>query len=653
MCGIAGIVGLRNQGRLGQIDQSVRAMANVLSHRGPDGKGFWSATIRNAYVALGHTRLAIIDLSEAGCQPMLSSGGRYVLAYNGELYNYRELRSQLQAKGYSFVSQSDTEVVLHALVAWGTEALAKFNGMWTIAFLDTERGSLLLSRDRFGVKPLYIYHDATRLYFASEIKALCSGTGLKFPVNTAVAGRFLKQSLLDAQNETFFGGITKLPAGHWTEVSLTPDREIQITQPTPFWTLPQEASDLANEDELAEQIRTLFLDAVSIRLRSDVPVGILLSGGIDSSSIVAAVHALRPDNVPHIVSATSDDPRYDEKPYIDRIAEFFGLKVYEVKLRSDPKEAFSLLERAIWFNDEPVGGFSAVAHYMLMERAKELGVTVLLSGQGGDEILCGYRKYQAFYLQSLARERRYLELIHSLLTMVRPPSGFLSDFKLSDAKRYLPAALKSAEVNILGPVFRDETWMMQIGLGDDGIVGRQKQDLYSYSVPVLTHYEDRMSMASSREIRLPFLDYRLVSLLLPLQAEWKLRDGWTKWIFRRAMQPILPREIAWRRDKKPFPTPIGEWLRTEWRQKVKDLFETDDLLIAKWGLVDKNQLRKLYHAYCRNSKFLGFRDVFNPLALEIWAREYGDYLSGPDGSSSKVVDWTKQNDRVLNRSSAS
>ncbi len=633
MCGIAGIVVLKSQAGLEQIDQSVRAMMNVQSHRGPDGEGFWSATIKNAHVGLGNARLAIIDLSDAGQQPMLSPGGRYLLIYNGEVYNYRELRSELQAQGCSFVSQTDTEVVLQALIVWGVEAFGKFNGMWAAAFLDIERGVLLLSRDRFGIKPLYIHRERNKLYFASEIKAICAVAGRKFPVNAAVAGRFLSQSLLDAQDETFFTGISRLPAGHWIKVALASNEKIELSQPKAFWTLPEKELEFDDQEDLIEQIRTLFLDAVSIRLRSDVPVGILLSGGVDSSAIAAALHVLRPDRLPRVISAVSDDPRYNEKPYVDRVAQFLGLSVQEVKLHPNPKESFSLLERATWFNDEPVGGFSTVAHYMLMEKAKELGVTVILSGQGGDEILCGYRKYQAFYLHSLARERRFAQLIHSLWTMVRPPSGFLSDFKLSEAKRYLPAVLSPRGVNILGPTFRDEAWMMEVGLGRDGIVGRQKQDLYLYSVPVLTHYEDRMSMAFSREIRLPFLDYRLVSLLLPLKPEWKLRNGWTKWIFRMAMQTLLPKEIAWRMDKKGFTTPIGEWLRTEWSHSLKDLLEGNDMLIAKWGLVDKTQLRNLYGAYCQKSKWLESRDIFNSLSLEIWARQYSSYLSEPSQSS--------------------
>ncbi len=633
MCGITGIVSLKSQASLEQIDQSVRVMMKAQSHRGPDGEGFWSATIMNAHVGLGNARLAIIDLSDAGRQPMVSSDGRYILTYNGEVYNYRELRSELQAKGCSFVSETDTEVVLQALIVWGADALGKFNGMWAIAFLDTERGILVLSRDRFGVKPLYIYRERSKLYFASEIKAICVGAGRKFPVNAVVAGRFLGQSLLDAQDETFFTGIARLPAGHLMEVALAGGEKIELSEAKRFWTLPEKEIEFGDEGDLIEQIRTLFLDAVSIRLRSDVPVGILLSGGVDSSSIVAAVNVLHPDRNFHVISAVSDDPRYDEKPHIDRVAESLGLTVQGVKLRANPSEAFSLLERATWFNDEPLGAFGTVAHYMLMEKAKELGVTVILSGQGGDETLCGYRKYQGFYLQSLARERRLVDLVHSLWTTVRPPSGFLSDFRLSEAKRYLPAVLIPRAVNALGPTFRDDAWMMEIGLGRDGIVGRQKQDLYLYSVPVLTHYEDRMSMAFSREIRLPFLDYRLVSLLLPLKPEWKLRNGWTKWIFRKAMQTMLPKEIVWRMDKKGFTTPIGEWLRIEWSHRVKDLIEGDDLLIAKWGLVDKNKLRNMYHAYCRKSKWLEFRDIFNPLSLEIWARQYSSFLSGPSQSS--------------------
>lgn len=629
MCGIAGVVQTYTPGCEQQGRQVLQTMLRALAHRGPDGEGSWSTRLGNTLVGLGNRRLAIIDLSDGGRQPMLSQHGRYVLVYNGEIYNYLELRSELESKGCVFRSQSDTEVVLEALITWGIEAFSRFNGMWALAFLDTQRNTILLSRDRFGIKPLYLYQDKNALYFASEIKAICAGLKHKFPVNTIAVARFLQQSLLDAQSDTFFAGITQLPSGHYVEIHFGDTEGIHISQPKPFWNLPDKEIQVQNEQELLEHVRNLFLNAVSIRLRSDVPVGVLLSGGVDSSSIVAAIHTLHVSNPPSVISVVSDDPQTSEEPFIDLVSNAFGLKVEKIRLRPNPQDAFQAFERATWASDEPLGGFSYVALYLLMERAKELGITVLLGGQGGDETLCGYRKYQVFYLQQLAQEKRYFALARSFAATLWPTNGFLSDFNLSDARRYLPKVLHFSATNILGPALEESNWLLPLGAGENGVIKRQMLDIYRYSIPALTHYEDRMSSAFGREVRLPFLDYRLVSLLVPLPPEWKIRDGWTKWIFRKAMERLLPKQIVWRRDKKGFTTPIGEWLRREWRPRVSALFEKDDMLTVKWGLVNREKLLKLYNAYCSGAFGLGARDVFLPLALEIWARQFQEYLSCP------------------------
>jgi asparagine synthase (glutamine-hydrolysing) len=635
MCGIFGAIKRDGYFDKGDYARFMEA-TDLMIHRGPDDEGYLAVDLkgrrcddlRRFDLFLGHRRLAIIDLSSAGKQPMLAAGNRYQLIFNGEIYNYLELRSELKSRGHVFFSDTDTEVLLTCLTEWGRKAFAKLNGMWALAFVDLKERSVLLSRDRFGIKPLYVLTDDDAIYFASEVKAICRGARKRFPVNAKAVARFIGQSLLDAQEETFFTGIIKLAAGHCLEMSLGHDGKIEVGEREAYWEVPDEGLGIHREEELVECIKATFLDAVSLRLRSDVPVGVLLSGGVDSSGIVGAVQALKPAQVPRVISAVSADDRYNEEPYIDRVGNYFDLEVSKVKLEAEPKEAFDLLERATWFNDEPVGSFSSVAHYMLMEKAKELGVTVILSGQGADEILCGYRKYQAFYLQTLFRDRHYRTLGREALGLLRPPWPFLSEFGLGEAKRYMPVFYRPWRDSVLASSLSDQKWVLPIGVGSDGIVERQKLDLYKYSVPVLTHYEDRMSMAFSREIRLPFLDYRLVSLLVPLKARWKLRDGWTKWIFRRALQPLLPEDIVWRRDKKGFTTPIGEWLRVEWRRHVEELFGSN-MMVAEWGLLDAGRLRKMYQAYCENHSWLSSKDVFNPLALEVWARQYHEYLSPP------------------------
>jgi asparagine synthase (glutamine-hydrolysing) len=266
---------------------SLSRMVAAQRHRGPDGEGQWLGRVGEFNVLLGHLRLAILDLTDAGRQPMYLPDGSHGIVYNGEVYNYRELRTELEALGVCFMTNCDTEIVLWALATWGEDAISKFNGMWAFAWIDTRRAQLVLSRDRFGVKPLYVYKNRDALFFASEIKSILVGSGEKFAVNARVAGRYIEQSLLGAQNETFFEGIESVPAGHNARFDLSKFAPLSI-RPRSYWT-PITIAERDTEEHYKEEIRNTFLDAVKVRLRSDVPVGVLLSGGVDSSAIAAAM----------------------------------------------------------------------------------------------------------------------------------------------------------------------------------------------------------------------------------------------------------------------------------------------------------------------------------------------------------------------------
>jgi len=624
MCGIAGIVTARGDPAL---LERLNRMVKVQSHRGPNGEGRWTGCIGDTLVALGHSRLAILDLTEAGRQPMISACGRHVLIYNGEIYNYRELREELEGAGARFRTRSDTEVLLQALIQWGDQALPRFNGMWAFAWLDRDAGSLFLSRDRFGIKPLYLYRGEKGLFFASEIKSILEGSGEQFTINTPVVGRYLQQALLDAQKETFFCGIEALPAGHYMQLDLH-GLLGSLPSARSYWVAPVHDAFVGTAAERIEGIRQTFFDAVRLRLRSDVPVGVLLSGGVDSSSIVTAMRSILGRGAElHIISAVSEDPRYDESPFIRLVTEHLGCQSHTVPVCVEPHEVFQLLDTVTWFHDEPVGSFSTVAHFQLMQRAKDLGVTVVLSGQGADELLCGYSKYLGFYLQSLLQTGRWRTALEVLSGFVRRRT-VIPQFRLHEAKRYLPKLLRPAGIDIRGPQLKQDGFLLDVGLGRDGVVSRQVADLYRFSVPALVHFEDRMSMAWAREIRLPFLDFRLVTMLLPLAPEWKLRDGWTKWVFRKAMEEYLPPEITWRKDKQPFVIPQSEWLKHELQEKVEG-FLNGPLLIAESGLVEKKNLQRRYAAYCQQSADRGtisFKDIFRPIALEIWARRFESNL---------------------------
>ncbi|MCL6576109.1 asparagine synthase (glutamine-hydrolyzing) [Kyrpidia sp.] len=628
MCGIAGVIeaiGGRNE----KLESILERMDVFQNHRGPDDHGVWVGSTSSVRIGLAHRRLAILDLSAAGRQPMVSSCGKYVLVFNGGLYNYKELRAELEAYGHVFKTRTDTEVVLQASIKWKEKALQKFNGMWALGWLDRSEGKFLLSRDRFGEKPLYWFWDREnhRFLFASEIKAILMGTRPhRFSLHLPAVFRYLFQSLLDGQPETLFEGIVALPAAH----NMTSDlrdfdqrKDIEIYQ---YWQPSLAPMVGGNQESIIEEIRDIFIDSVRIRLRSDVPVGVLLSGGLDSSTIAAMANQLGDRSC--LFSSVSRDPRFNEEPYMQMVASHLKQPLTKVELNINPHNLWPMLQEVVWYNDEPVGSLSNVAHYLLMKQAKDLGITVILSGQGADELLCGYKKYLGFYVQHLLRRGKFVMAAKVLMDFSRNRS-IVVQFNLGEAKRYLPRWLVRRTTNIVGERLKGLSFELDVGLGEGDVTERQIRDLYQYSLPALVHYEDRMSMAHSREIRLPFLDYRLVDLLLPLSTDMKLHGGWTKWIFRKAMEPFLPKEVAWRKDKQGFVNPQSEWFKHELRDYTNELLADDDLFVYRSGLVNPHSARSLFAAYCSQPVGRGsinFRDVFNVLALESWLRVFERHL---------------------------
>ncbi len=621
MCGLLGVVS-----RSGAIDESRwRAAQRVQKHRGPDGHGDVRLELAPWTVQLAHQRLAVIDLTEAGRQPMTlpEDAGAGVLVYNGELYNYQELRQELESEGVDFLTRTDSEVLFRALRRWGpAEALRRCNGMWAFAWFDPLHRSLWLSRDRAGEKPLYILREGAVLHFASELKGLLALVHRRLPLDRQSIGEFLTQNLLDAGPGCLLQGVERVPAASLMRVDLAGKDLAFETQK--YWFPPQAEQAPDSNVAVQEELRELLLDATRIRLRSDVPVGVLLSGGIDSSAIAAATDkVVGPRGELNLLSMVSGDGRFDESVHIDRASRALARTPQKVQLDLAPNSAFQLLEQAIWHNDAPVGSFSNVAHLLLMRRARELGVTVVLSGQGADELLCGYRKYLGFYLQSLARSQRWAEAGRVSLSFLCQRT-VLKQFSFAEGKRYLPSWMQRRGTDIRGDSLRDfKPQQLGLALGS-GVRDRQIADLEKFSVPTLTHFEDRMSMAASREIRLPFLDVRIMDLLLSLPTHYKLKSGWTKHVLRKAVEPWLPPEIVWRRDKQGFINPESEWLKHELRSRVEAYF-APDALIFQHRLVDRQVLESKYAEFCRQPARGGgiwFREIFNPLSLEIWLRQF-------------------------------
>jgi asparagine synthase (glutamine-hydrolysing) len=490
-----------------------------------------------------------------------------------------------------------------------------------------------LACDAGSEKPLYYHAHDDQLVFASEVKTLLTLLGRRFPLDRDVIGRFLFQGLSDADTGTFFKGIVRLEPGTYLTLPLAADRPpgcpVRFTPPA-YEGDPQR---LPLEEFVAE-LRRLFIDSVRVRLRSDVPVGVLLSGGIDSSSIAAASqHILGRESAPKLLSVVSDDSRFDESPHIGVMERHLGQQAHRITLRVEPASLVTELSTANWYNDAPVTSLSALAHFQLMERARQLGLTVILSGQGADEILLGYRKFLGFYLQSLVRRHRWVRATGVLGAFLLNRT-ILRQFSVSNAKRYvaplrwLDGSGPASPQAVAGDWLRG--WQaLPLGLGTGTLAERQMLDVRRYSVPALCHYEDRMSMAWSREIRLPFLDPRLIDLLIRAPDEYKLRNGWTKYSLRKAMQPLLPAAICWRRDKQGFSNPQGEWLKRELREPVREAFSSGSLL-ARQGVVDSNALLRRYERYCRQSAERGmiwYREIFAPFSLELWMRRYEPWIA--------------------------
>lgn len=589
MCGIAGLFQRQPLAPQPLLTQLV----GRLRHRGPDDHGwllFGPQGVRRGRGDPGsepvqgflvHRRLSILDLSEAGWQPMSSPDGRYHLVFNGEIYNYLELRQELEKAGYSFRSHSDSEVLLAAYSCWGRAALRRLVGMFAFAVLDSQRRRLFLARDFFGIKPLYYVQLPTGFAFASEIKALLELPGLSRRVQARRLYEYLRFGWTDHGTETLFAAIQQVPAAHYLEV---PWEESPVSlQPVPYWQASvAEPLDLSLT-EASRRLRELFLDSVRLHLRSDVPVGAALSGGIDSSAIVAAMRHLEPRLQLHAFSYVADDAALSEERWIRIAGQAAGARLHLVT--AAPGDLLADLDNLIYQQDEPFGSTSIYAQYCVFRRARQAGITVMLDGQGADELLAGYRPYIAARLASLLRRGRLAQawrLLHD--SGQQPGSGGRTHLLLRATALALPRRWRAWAAQLSGrsrpPAWLNTRWFARQGVllrsgypalpeaarrQGEHLEDLLRQELYRSlvwtSLPALLRYEDRNSMAHSVESRVPFLTPALVDFLLRLPEEYLLGpDGTSKNVFRLAMRGLVPDAVLDRRDKIGFATPERRWL---------------------------------------------------------------------------------------------
>jgi asparagine synthase (glutamine-hydrolysing) len=554
MCGLAGIIG-----RAGEpVDVAlVQRMTDAVTHRGPDGAGLTS--FRN--LSLGHRRLAIVETSAAGAQPMNSSDGRLCIVYNGEIYNHIELRAELSALGHLFNTASDTEVILAAYAQWGPQCLHRFNGMWAIALLDRGTNQVFLARDRFGVKPLHYVDTSRFVAFGSEIKQLLPLASRR-PDEHAVLD-FLHFGLQDhLTDRTSFAEIRKLPAGTWMMLDL----EAPVCKVVRWYTpRPSPSAPAIDPDESARRFMALLDDAVRLRLRADVPVGTCLSGGLDSSTIatLASPRYLEAAGRPFsAICAASEHLANDESPFAQSVATHAGLELTCV--RPSYEDFVDTLEPIHLAQDEPVGGPSLTMQWCVMRAARSAGLPVLLDGQGGDEVLLGYDRYvgNAFW-----EDLRHRGLLRAL-KMLRAASAVKDGMNARSRIRFV-LGTRFTSVRRAGHHFANRALtrphpMAQVldRLCDAASDPQRVQgiEIESTNLPALLRFEDRNSMHHSIETRLPFLDWRVVEAGLALPTGTKLRGGWSKWPLRAQMGADLPEAIRWSRRKIGFEAPESIWL---------------------------------------------------------------------------------------------
>ena len=634
MCGIYGVFRLDAQ-RADPTD--LAKMGRVIVHRGPDDDGIHVG----GKCAIGMRRLSIIDLS-GGHQPMSSSDGTLWLVCNGEIYNFQELRCELEARGHRFRSHSDSEVVLHAYAEYGDRCVEHLNGMFAFALWDARRGRLLVARDRLGIKPLYVAQDGRRFAFASEAKSLLELPGMDRSVDPSAVASYLQLGYVPAP-QSIFSGIRKVPPA---TIVIVEDGRVQEHR---YWRVPGEVDRSRSEDEWIEELRSAMQRSVRMQMVSDVPVGAFLSGGVDSSAVVALMSKASTAPVKTYAigfGGSRADDYYNELPYARRVAELFGTDHREILVKP---EVVSLLPRLLWHMDEPVSDSAFITTYLVSEFARR-DVTVILSGVGGDELFGGYRRYLGNHYQSyfellpgwirsgatVVGERLPSDRHSPLLNVMRLAKGFLTSANLTFEERYagyvqvfssetaerLYARHGKDRFDAIESAFRHAR-------SDDALNRMLVVDAETQLPDDLLLLTDKMSMATSLECRVPLLDHELVELAARMPEEVKIRRGRLKNAMKLAMSDLLPPDIL-NRKKRGFGTPMGAWLKGDLKPLFASLMSEE--AVVQRGLFDYREIQKLVTLHDAN-RIDGTDQLLSLMNLEIWSRIYLDRRSPADVSA--------------------
>lgn len=596
---------------------------DIIEHRGPDGEGWEIHSTPNGPLCLGHRRLSIVDLSDNGKQPMKEKTGRYRIVFNGEIYNYIEIRNELVQKGYVFSSSTDTEVLLNSYVEWGVDCLSKFIGMFSFVIWDEVDCSLFVARDRFGVKPLYYVSTSSGVAFASEIKQLQGLGGLGHSPNLLRVRDFLASGISNHTSETLFEGIFQLRGGECALISVSGGSAAR-PKIWRWYDVPPLQIRERNDQEAADEFRGLLTESVRLHMRSDVPVGSCLSGGLDSSAIVCLaselMHNEGKERRVSTFSACFDEKYVDERPFMDAVIAHTDASPTFVFPK--PDDLVNEVSQMMWHQDEPFGSTSIFAQWLVFKAARGAGIPVMLDGQGADEPLAGYHSSFFYLLQDKLRSGNIISLLATIADRKRLHGlPIVSQLQGIPGLQGLASLIPGAKANSLPPVrnwldgeaYRD---LPPLGSVFDSAVEFSNlppvKDVPSLSLAMtfagslqtLLQYEDRNSMAHSIEARVPFLDHRIVEFVLSLRADQRIRRATTKYIMRSGLKNVFPEKIKNRNDKLGFATPEEKWFKGDLRNFVVDSVESSIDLFP--SIFDGDQVRLLLEDYMSGARKFDF-----------------------------------------------
>lgn len=591
MCGITGYIDRKTKAGHKEIIESMTAS---LIHRGPDGHGTCIFECPPDFTAaFGHRRLSILDLSPRGAQPMWSHDGRCCITYNGEIYNYLELKKELENQGHVFSTRTDTEVILAAYQQYSTDCFKKFNGMWALALHDTSERRFILSRDRMGKKPLYYYCISEAFVFGSEPKALFRHPSVQSEPDYQKVYRYLSGNYryIDNDASTYYRNMKQVPGGSFLVVDYNLNQKQQK-----YWTLAVQEPFSRPESELIDEFRSLLIDSVRLRLRSDVPVGCFLSGGMDSTSITCIAYKVLKQPIKTFSGITGEEKGvYDESDYIRAVVELTNADATFLNVKE--ANLFDTVDEMLGFHDEPVCTVTWYSLFLISKMMRDKGVPVILNGHGGDELAAGYWDYYQYYFHDLAQSGRTEELERETASWKanhgRPESELVRyrSYMQSLMNGTVDERSRFADYSdCFTPDFVQEH-RQQVSMENpfrEMLNRRMYSDLIYETVPASLRAEDRNTMSQSLESRSPFLDYRLIEFCFRLPSRYKIRGGIGKWILREAMKSILPESVRTRKDKAGFIAPAHEWFRGPLYQKLLNLSSSS--IVTDLGIFNRERL---------------------------------------------------------------